>query len=307
MITETSNVFYTGWKLLRLVAVVSSSIATILSSMLPLYLGGTFSTAYLSFMLIFLSISAVLVHGVLTHLFNDYTDYLSGTDAHSPAILSGGSRVIQEGLIKPDIVWSLGKWLAIGLLGIGGLLAFVGRYELTVLIVIGVWGAASYSLPSIRLSYFPFLGEWLSLFPAMFFLGLAAPWIIVGSIPVWAVQNAMINALICMGWVMVHHIPDMEADRQAVPKKQTSVVWFADKFGLKYARFPALFYIFLAGVCLIWVGLDRPLAALLSAIMIIFSLLLILKIDPKNLNQVTNYEKILLLVAIMVALVLGVF
>lgn len=307
MIAKISNAFHTGWQLLRLIAVVSSSIATILSSMLPLFLDGISTTTYLVFMLSFFSISAILVHGVLTHLFNDYSDYLSGTDAHSPAILSGGSRIIQKGLIKPQNVWKLGKWLAFILLIIGGLLAIIGRYELTILIVIGVWGAVSYSLPSIRLSYFPFLGEWLSLFPAMFFLGLAAPWIIIESIPIWAIQNAMINALICMGWVMVHHIPDLEADRQAVPMKQTSVVWFANRFGIKHARFPAFLYILMAGLCLIWVSLDRTLAAILCAILIFFSLLLILKMNPNNLEQVTNYEKILLLIAIMIAVFLGIF
>jgi len=307
LIQSISRAANAGWTLIRLVAVVSSSFATILSSMLPLYLAGSFSVKYLLFMFLFLSMAALLVHGVLTHLFNDYTDYLSGTDAHSPAILSGGSRVIQKGLIQPKFVWKLGKWLAISLLIIGCLLLFVKRYELTILIIIGVWSAASYSLPPIRLSYFPFLGEWLSLFPAMFFLGLAAPWIMIESIPMWAVQNSLINALICMGWVMVHHVPDLEADRQAIPIKRTSVVWFTEKFGINYARFPAFLYILIAGLCLVWVSLERPWAALLAIFLTVFALILILKMDPKNLMQVTNYEKTLLLLAVMVALILGVF
>jgi len=306
LINQISKVFHAGWNLLRLVAVVSSSIATILSGLLPLFLKSSFSSGYLFFILIFLSLSAILVHGVLTHLFNDYTDFLSGTDAYSPAILSGGSRVIQKGLIRPHVVWQLGKWIAIILLAIGVLLAVVGRYELTILIFIGVWAAASYSLPSIRLSYFPFLGEWLSLFPAMFFLGLAGPWIIAESIPMWAVQNSIINALICMGWVMIHHIPDLEADRRAIPIKRTSVVWFVDKFGLSYARFPGFLYVFMAGICMFWVGLERPWAALLSLSLILCALFLILKIDPKNIHQVTHYEKLLLLLAVMIAVTLGV-
>src|SRR5690625_4688610 len=300
-------VFHAGWNLLRLVAVVSSSIATILSGLLPLFLKSSFSSGYLFFILIFLSLSAILVHGVLTHFFNDYTDFLSGTDAYSPAILSGGSRVIQKGLIRPHVVWQLGKWIAIILLAIGVLLAVVGRYELTILIIIGVWSAASYSLPPIRLSYFPFLGEWLSLFPAMFFLGLAAPWIMTESIPLWAVQNSLINALICMGWVMVHHVPDLEADRQAIPIKRTNVVWFTEKFGINYARFPAFLYIGIASLCLIWVSFERPWASIIAVLMTVIALILILKMDPKNLMQVTNYEKTLLLLAVMVALILGVF
>lgn len=307
MIKVISRSFYTGWKLLRFIAVASSSIATILSSMLPIFSNTDASVKYLLFMLVFLSMGAVLVHGVLTHLFNDYTDFKSGTDAHSPAILSGGSRVIQKGLMRPHIMWKLGKWLALTLLAIGGLLAVMKQYKLTILLVVGVWGAASYSLPSIRLSYMPFLGEWLSLFPAMFFLGIAGPWIMLDTIPIWAVQNAIINALICMSWVMVHHIPDIEADRQAIPVKRTTVVWFAEKLDITYVRFPAFLYMFLASLCMIWVSIDRPFAALLSLIMAIIALILIFKTDPKNLQQVTSNEKIMLLLAVITALVLGIF
>jgi len=36
----------------------------------------------------------ILVHGVVSHAFNDREDWLSGTDQLSPGILSGGSGVI---------------------------------------------------------------------------------------------------------------------------------------------------------------------------------------------------------------------
>src|SRR5699024_601193 len=111
-------------------------------------------------MLVFFSMAAITFHGALTHLFNDYTDFYSGTDAHSPAILSGGSRVIQKGMIHPQNVLKLGKWLSISLLTIAALTALIGRYDMAVLIVVGVWAAVSYSLPPLQLSYRPFLGEW---------------------------------------------------------------------------------------------------------------------------------------------------
>lgn len=307
MANQAVQIFRVGWTLLRVIAVISSSIATILSSLLPLFLYTSLSTGYLIFMLIFLSAAALTVHGVLTHLLNDYTDFLSGTDAHSPAILSGGSRIIQKGMIHPQTTLKLGKWICISLLTIAVLMLLVGRYELAVLILIGVWAAVSYSLPPLQLSYRPFLGEWLSLFPSIFFIGLAGPWIIFGTIPLWAVQNAVINALVCMTWVMVHHIPDLDADRMAKPIKRTSVVWFVDRFGLSYARFPALLYIFGAGLFTIWLFPERLLAGILLIFLLLFALFLVLKIDPKNDQQVTNYEKMLLLLAIIIAVVLGVF
>src|SRR5699024_12708771 len=60
------------------------------------------SLEYLFLLFIFLSKAATIVHGGLTHLFNDYADFLWDMDAKSPAILSGVSRVIQKKLIQPE-------------------------------------------------------------------------------------------------------------------------------------------------------------------------------------------------------------
>lgn len=306
MVSQIAKWFQGGWTLLRLIAVISSSIATLISSFLPLFLHISYSSNNLYFLFIFLSIGAVTVHGVLTHSFNDYADFQSGTDAHSPAILSGGSRVIQKGMISSRRLWQLGKWLAIILLGFAVLMAIMSQYKITILIIIGVWAAASYSLPPLRLSYRPFVGEWFSLFPAILFLGLAGPWLVLGHMPVWAVQNAVINALICMAWVMVHHIPDLEADRQATPVKQNTVVWFADAFGLSYARVPALLYLFMAGLCTIWLGFNRLWAGLFLILIISIGLYFMMKMDVTDIQQVTNYEKFLLLLAIVTAVILGI-
>jgi len=210
-------------------------------------------------------------------------------------------------MMHPQLVLKLGKWLSISLLTIAVLTALIGRYDMAILIVVGLWAAVSYSLPPLQLSYRPFLGEWLSLFPSIFFLGLAGPWMILDAIPLWAVQNAVINALVCMAWVMVHHIPDLEADRMATPIKRTSVVWFANKFGVGYARMPALIYFVMAGFCAIWLLPDRSLAGVILILLFTFALFLVSHINPKDHQQVTKYEKILLLVAIIIAVTLGIF
>lgn len=305
--SQAIQLFRIGWTLLRLIAVLSSSIVVILSSLLPLFLYTSLSFGYLMWMLVFLSVAAITFHGALTHLFNDYTDFHSGTDAHSPAILSGGSRVIQKGMMHPQHVFKLGKWLSGSLLTIAVLTALLGRYDMAILIVVGVWAAVSYSLPPLQLSYRPFLGEWLSLFPSIFFLGLAGPWMILDAIPLWAVQNAVINALVCMAWVMVHHIPDLEADRMATPIKRTSVVWFANKFGVNYAPLPALIYFMMAGFCTIWLFPNRSLAGIILILLFSFALFLVSHINPKDHQQVTKYEKLLLLLAIVIAITLGIF
>lgn len=301
------DLFKISWTLLRLIAVVSSSIVTILSSFLPLFIHTSLSTGYLLFMFIFLSSAAIIVHGGLTHLFNDYADFLSGTDAKSPAVLSGGSRVIQKGLLPPQTVFKLGTWMTIILLIIAIVMAFFNRFELTILILIGIWAAISYSLPPLQLSYRPFVGEWLSMFPAVFFLGLAGPWIILDTIPLWAYQNAVINALICMAWVMVHHIPDIQADKMATPKKRTSVVWFVEKYDIRFAKAPAVLYIAMASLFATWLLTDRLWTGIIVIGLLCGALLLILKIKPNNLEQVTNIEKVILLLAMIIGIVLGIF
>src|SRR5699024_9442781 len=123
----------------------------------------------------------------------------------------------------------------------------------------------------------------------------------------WAVQNAVINALVCMAWVMVHHIPDLEADRMATPIKRTRDVWFADKFGVGYARLPAYIYFMMAGFCILWVFLVRILEGVILIFLFSFVLFLVIRINPIHHQQVTKYEKMLLLLAIVIAVILGVF
>lgn len=187
------------------------------------------------------------------------------------------------------------------------LYSFVSTRYLAFLLLIGVWSAVSYSLPPFNFSYQSFLGEWLSLFPAILFLGLAGPWVILEPTPLWAMQNAVINALFCLAWVMVHHIPDLEADKQAIPTKRTSVVWFVDTFGIYYARFPVLIYLFAAGLCAFWLGMDRLWASSGLIITVLVALFLIIKVDVEDHEQVTHYEKILLMLAMATAVGLGVF
>ena len=307
MTNHMTRILSEGWGILRLIAVVSSSVTAVLSSLLPLLLYTSHSPVTLFYLFLFLCGGAIVVHGLLTHLFNDYADFTSGTDEHSPAILSGGSRVIQKGIMTPQVVWWSGVILTMILLIFAGLMAFVGQAKVTFLIVIGIWSAISYSLSPLRLSYRPFWGEWLSLFPAMFFLGIAGPWLILDSIPMWAIQNAVINALICMAWVMVHHIPDLEADQKAVPVKETTVVWFTNRFNSFYARVPALIYLSLAGLCTVWIAFSRIGAALSLIILIGMASHLVIKLKVGDHEQVTQSEKGLLLLAMVIGLVLGIW
>src|SRR5699024_10986944 len=194
--------------LLRFVAVLFSSVAALVSTVLPLLFHYNLSGYTVLSVTSILLIGALLIHGLLTHTFNDLVDYQSGTDQQSPGILSGGSKVLKTGNMSVPMLIQLAISLSALLLLITLAFLILGYPKLAILTLVGIWGAASYSLKPFRLAYYPFLGEWFSLFPTMLMLGIAAPWILLDQVPIWAWQNALINAIWCMAWVMVHHIPD---------------------------------------------------------------------------------------------------
>ncbi|WP_152655982.1 prenyltransferase [Oceanobacillus sp. CFH 90083] len=293
--------------LLRLVAVGFSSVAAILSTVQPLLFYYPLSVPAVMGVAFVLLLGAVLIHGMLTHVFNDLADFQSGTDQYSPGILSGGSRVLQTGTMSVRILTQLGISASIVLLLIAILFASFGYMEFAVLTLVGIWGAASYSLKPLQLAYYPFVGEWLSLFPTMLILGIAAPWILLEQIPVWAWQNGLINAIWCMAWVMVHHIPDRHADRKASPLKRTSVVWAEDAFGAKGAKVPALLYFVLIGVLLLWTAFTRPVGAIGAGIFLGYAIYLVIQMDTDDVEKVTNDEKKLLFLAFATAIWLGMF
>ncbi|GIO23356.1 prenyltransferase [Oceanobacillus sp. J11TS1] len=293
--------------LLRLVAVFFSSVATILSTVQPLLLHYSLSAFSVMGVVLTLLLGAVLIHGMLTHVFNDIADYQSGTDLHSPGILSGGSGVLKTGTMSLRMLIQLGISASVLLLLIAILFAVLGYMEFAILTLVGIWGAVSYSLKPFQLAYYPFVGEWFSLFPTMLMLGIAAPWILLDQIPIWAWQNALINAVWCMAWVMVHHIPDRYADRKAQPIKRTSVVWAEDTFGKTGVKIPAILYFILIGILLLWTAFTRPAGAIGAGVLLVYAIYLVIKMNMDDVENVTNDEKKLLIFAFVTAIWLGIF
>lgn len=293
--------------LLRIVAVAFSSVAAILSTVLPLFMHYSLSSIAIIRVAIILLIGAILIHGILTHTLNDLTDYKSGTDQYSPGLLSGGSRVLQTGTMSERMLIHIGIGVSVFLLFMTAIFAFLGYTKFAILTLVGLWGAGSYSLKPLRFAYYPFIGEWLSLFPTMLMIGLAAPWVLLDRVPIWAWQNACINAVWCMAWVMVHHIPDRQADRKAKPLKRTSVVWAEDMWGKHAAKWPALLYFALVGILLIWTAFNRPIAAIGAGFILFYSIYLIIKMKIQMVEDVTTIEKKLLVCAFITAIWLGIF
>src|SRR5699024_2094499 len=137
------STFKSMYKLTRSIAVVASSIAAITSSLLPLLLYTTISTTRLGLFFLLLCLAAFTIHGILTDACNDYTDTQSGPEWHSPWISSGGSRVIQTDSISPKIIWRIAIFSAVFLLLVAGVFCIAEQYNLTALLLIGIWAAVA--------------------------------------------------------------------------------------------------------------------------------------------------------------------
>lgn len=293
--------------LTRILAVVFSSFVTILSTSIPLVLYyPELNNGTVLLLIGVLLLGSFLIHGLLTHIVNDLADFKSGTDEHSPGVLSGGSRVVQTRQFTYRQLKLFGIVLSAVMMSAAILFFISGHIELGILTVIGIWGALSYSIKSFIFAYRPFAGEWLSLFPSMLFLGLAAPWIMLDAIPLWAWFNAAVNAVWCMAWVMVHHMPDIDADQRARPVKRTTVLYAANKWGRRAAHMPAVTYLTVVVVLAVIMTSTRELAGLVTLILSIVTILMLFDMKNSDVGAVTSVEKKMLIMAAVTAIFLGV-
>ncbi len=293
--------------LTRILAVVFSSFVTILSTSIPLVLYyPELNNGTVLLLIGVLLLGSFLIHGLLTHIVNDLADFKSGTDEHSPGVLSGGSRVVQTRQFTYRQLKLFGIVLSAVMMSAALLFFISGHIELGILTVIGIWGALSYSIKPFIFAYRPFAGEWLSLFPSMLFLGLAAPWIMLDAIPLWAWFNAAVNAVWCMAWVMVHHMPDIDADQRARPVKRTTVLYAANKWGRRAAHMPAVTYLTVVVVLAVIMTSTRELAGLVTLILSIVTILMLFDMKNSDVGAVTSVEKKMLIMAAVTAIFLGV-
>jgi 1,4-dihydroxy-2-naphthoate octaprenyltransferase len=165
-------------------------------------------------------LSFALAHGfgVLDHLVIVFTNDVAdreGDALHSaPTIFSGGSRVLQEKLLRPAQLVGAALAAAAALVALSGVGVWLGRPLLPLFAVAALGLLAAYSLPPLRLSYrghgeiLQGLGVGLVLPLLGFYLqagSLAeAPWALFAPLVVFGFASNILTAL-----------PDVEADRAA--------------------------------------------------------------------------------------------
>lgn len=145
------------------------------------------------------------------NLLNDYYDYIGGVDT-SNSLGPGG--LIQQGLIKPARILSLGLFLLIIGAFIGALVAFYGGVIAFAFGTLGLLGAYFYSAPPRALSRLT-LGEVVSfwLFGPLLTLGAYA--IQLGRVDSLPLVCSISPGLLLSATLYINDMRDIESDAQA--------------------------------------------------------------------------------------------
>lgn len=227
-----TTVFANKWKYETTVWIKALRAPFFTASIVPVILGSSIAIAYNDafnlpyFILTLIGVVSLQAGG---NMLNDYFDYKSGADIinQTPTPFSGGSRVLVDGLLKPQSILQAAI-LSITLgLGIGSFLAYKLGTVIILLGVLGVLCEVVYSAPPLKLVYRG-LGEVV--------VGLAfGPLIVLGS---YYVQTQTISkppivaslpiSFLIVAVLYINEFPDYKADKE-VGKNQLVVLLGQEK------------------------------------------------------------------------------
>ncbi len=231
-----------------------------------------------------------MLHGLAAHAINDLYDWLSGTDRGSPGILSGGSAALKNKLLKINQV-KITAWAALALGIAGGLyLAWMFGILIFFLLLVGLWSAVAYTMPPVRLAYRPLAGEWLAAWPSAAASTLGTFYVLTGVITSYALAGSILHATFSIAWLMQHHLPDIEADLAAVPRKMTTVALIAQRWGKPSSRFVVMGYFILLTVLGLVFGWLYNQAFLISAAFGSVCVWLAYRTNPVNIKHIVSQQ-----------------
>ncbi|MGQ9618578.1 MAG: 1,4-dihydroxy-2-naphthoate octaprenyltransferase [Candidatus Aminicenantia bacterium] len=235
------------------------------ATIVPIFLG-TSIAFYQTARIDLLSFVLALIGGIFLHMgcnvVNDYYDHKSTNDDINREFVrpfSGGSRMIQLGLLAPFEVFLGGLLFFVIGSGIGIYLAFVKGWEILLLGLIGVISSFFYTAPPL---YFASrgMGELLVGINFGTLMTLGAYFVQTGRFSVEAILASLPVALLIAGVLYINEFPDYNADKTV--GKRTLVV----RLGREKAVIPYIF-IMLLGYLIITISSlagKLPLSALIS-------------------------------------------
>jgi 1,4-dihydroxy-2-naphthoate octaprenyltransferase len=184
---------------------------------------------------------AGLVQGWETHAINEIFDWRSGTDRDgSPRALSGGSKVLNLGLLGERDLWIVFAASTVAVAGLAAVVVLMRVGWLVLLIAAGYVLGLVYTLPPVSTAYRPVAGEFLGGFPGVLLAGLGAYAIQTLRLSWVAVAAISAHAFVCTAMLVMHHYLDAPSDAAAVPVKRTTVVVLGPERARVYATVLAL-------------------------------------------------------------------
>jgi 1,4-dihydroxy-2-naphthoate polyprenyltransferase len=179
------------------------------------------------------------------NVLNDYCDHRSGNDAINKDFIrpfTGGSRLIQQGVLRPNEVLGLGAALIGVGVGVGSYLAFRVGPGVLVFLALGVLAGVGYSIPRVGLAARG-AGEATVALAFGVLPVVGAYYVQTGTVTARAVVISLPVAVLIAAVLFINQFPDSRADR-AVGKRHWVV-----RLGPERA---ARVYVALMGL---WVGL----------------------------------------------------
>jgi 1,4-dihydroxy-2-naphthoate octaprenyltransferase len=218
------------------------------ATIVPIMLGTAVAwneTGLFSLGMFFLTLLGILLMHTGTNLANDYYDHVSGNDENNntPTPFSGGSRVIQDGLIpaKSMIAVSLTSYILAG--AIGFYLYLLMGNVILYLVLLGGFLGFFYSADPIRFSY-KGLGEISVFFGFGPLLAGGAYYVQVQklSASMWLISVPV--GILIMLVLFINGFQDREADKKT-DKKTIVVLLGKEKSSMFYNFFLALVYLWI--------------------------------------------------------------
>lgn len=193
----------------------------IIATLLPVLVGGAvaYRAGYFNWGLLALTLAGALLIHLGANTANDYYDYRFGADDlnTTPTPFSGGSRMIQYGLLQSRSVLSISSSTYVAGTLIGLYLAYTRGLPILIIGVLGFLVSWGYTAPPLKLAYRG-LGEfavWLGFGPL---LVLGSYYVQTQSFSMEAVLTSIPLGLLVMLILYVNEIPDRTWDEEAGKK-----------------------------------------------------------------------------------------
>lgn len=179
---------------------------------------------------------ATLIQGFETHAVNEVYDWKSGTDrAEVPRALSGGSKVLNRGLLTIRELWVVFAVSTVLVFILTAWLVVSRSWAVIGFVVPGYLAGLFYTMPPVRTAYRPFAGELAGGFLGVLLCVLGGYYIQTLTISLAAVIASVAYACVCVAMLMMHHYLDVEADLAAQPQKRTTIAFLGRTTGKLYA------------------------------------------------------------------------